>query len=254
MPPPRRLVQQTLTKFTVPQIVIKFLEDHRRHFSSSLYLGYRESICYVQDDECHYQAFNPETKMKVGWVCLEEDADDYYLLAGLEVVLEFRRRGIGRQLISYANQRITAKNATLMISMGQGSSRYTLSPPGRRLILACEQAGILSRDQFFMGAIPTPSMNADLVPGGDIPSPSYYPGTPTYLPPSPSYSTTQHDYNYHYTTGPNFARSSHYRRFSSPPHDNARNAPVLPGYGMQNSRSRPAYGASSISPIPEADD
>lgn len=131
---------------------IHLLHEYNRGYH---YLGTVGSYCYFCDEDYwDYYAFSPlHNNQKVGQLSL----DDEHYLVEINVEQNFRRQGIGTELIRFANEtnrHPDTNEPRLLFLWGGLHSRVSQHPHDRqlssdavRLIDACTQKGIIQDDQ-----------------------------------------------------------------------------------------------------------
>jgi GNAT superfamily N-acetyltransferase len=94
-----------------------FREQYQRMNPKQFYLGRKDKFCYYRDEEFYeYHAYDPQTGRKIGELTL----DDEHFLTGIYVDAAYQRKGIGTNLLNFANiTNMSAKGARLIIAVGQ---------------------------------------------------------------------------------------------------------------------------------------
>jgi hypothetical protein len=119
----------------------RFRVEYYREHPNDVFLGSRGGFCYYRTEFSHYFVIEPATRQKVG----ELELDDDYFLQHLWVSEPHRRRGIGTNMVRFANH---VKPITVCIDTSY-NSRYRLTNEGVALIRACQAKGILQDEQLF---------------------------------------------------------------------------------------------------------
>ena len=137
----RRLRAQKAYRLHYNSTIKRFRVEYYREHPNDIFLGSRGGFCYYHTAFSHYFVIEAITRQKVG----ELELDDDYCLQHLWVSEFHRRRGIGTNIVRFANH---IKPITVCINTSY-NSRYRLTNEGAALIRACQAKGILQDEQLF---------------------------------------------------------------------------------------------------------